>query len=254
MSEAATIAARHLLVLRRNPILVLAYLAGPIGLVLMFGYVFGGAISGGEARTYREALVPGAFILTAGTSLVIVAGDTARDLREGLTQRLRTMPVSRLAILLGHTLAQSLMAAICYLLMAGIGLLIGWRWHTGIAGAAGGFALLLLFGHALAWFGVLLGLVIDETVIQQLSSLLLGFVMLSNALIPVETMPTGLRVVAEWNPFSAAVGGLRSLLGNGPPPDGPWPLANPVLATVVWSCLLLMLAVPVAVRRLSRVE
>lgn len=252
-AQVAAVMRRHLLVLRRNPALVAVSLLGPVSLVLMFGYVFGGAIAGADIAAYRDSLIAGALVLTAGTSLVIVAGDTARDLRRGMTPRTLTMPVSRLAVLLGAALVQLLASVILYAVMLGVGTLTGWRWHAGVVSALGGLGLLVLFGFALTWLGIQLGLVIrDEQVIQQLASLILGGVLFSNAMVPVETMPGVARAIAELNPFSAVVSALRVQFGSGALPDGPWPLAHPILATVGWSVLLLLVFVPATTRRLAR--
>lgn len=244
---------RHLLVLRRNPALAAATLLGPVSLVVMFGYVFGCAIAGGDIATYRSNLIASALVLTAGTSLVIIAADTARDVKEGMTPRVLAMPVSRLAILLGATIAQLIVSIALYVVMLGVGALTGWRWQAGFPAAIAGLALLVLFGYALSWLGVHLGLVIrDEQVIQQLASLILGTVLFSNAMVPTETMPSVPRAIAEWNPFSAVVSAVRYQFGTSPVADGPWPLAHPVLATVGWSALLLVVFVPLATRRLAR--
>lgn len=253
VAQVGAVMRRHLLVLRRNPALVAVSLVGPVSLVLMFGYVFGGAIAGADIAAYRDSLVAGALVLTAGTNLVIVAADTARDLRRGLTPRMLAMPVSRLAVLLGAALVQLMASIVLYVVMLGVGALTGWRWHEGVLPALGGLGLLVLFGFALTWLGIQLGLAIrDEQVIQQLASLILGGVLFSNAMVPVETMPSVARAIAEWNPFSAVVSALRVQFGSGAVPDGPWPLANPVLATIGWSVLLLLVFVPAATRRLAR--
>lgn len=250
-TQIAAVLRRHLLVLRRSPAVAAATLAGPISLVVMFGYVFGGAIAGADIAGYRDSLVAGALVLTAGTTLVIVAADVARDVREGMTPRVLAMPVSRGAILLGATLSQLLVSIVLYLVMLGVGAVTGWRWHAGVGAAAAGLGLLVLFGYALSWVGVYLGLVLaDERVIQQLASLILGTVLLSNAMVPVETMPAVPRAIAEWNPCSAVVTALRVQFGSGTAPEGPWPLAHPVLATVGWSVLLVALLAPAATRRL----
>ncbi|MDN5798312.1 MAG: ABC transporter permease [Intrasporangium sp.] len=251
--QVGAVLGRHMLVLRRNPALAAATLLGPVSLVLMFGYVFGGAIAGADIATYRSNLIASALVLTAGTSLVIIAADTARDVKEGMTPRVLAMPVSRLAILLGATVAQLLVSVVLYAVMIGVGLLTGWRWQAGFPAALAGLGLLVLFGYALSWLGVHLGLVIrDEQVIQQLASLILGTVLFSNAMVPVETMPGVPRAIAEWNPFSAVVSAVRYQFGTAPVADGPWPLAHPVLATVGWSVLLLAAFVPLATRRLAR--
>lgn len=251
--QVSAVLRRHLLVLRHSPAVAGTTLLGPVALVIMFGYVFGGAIAGADVTSYRSNLIAGALVLTAGTSLVIIAADTARDVSDGLTPRVVTMPVSRLAILLGATIAQLFVAALLYVVMLSVGLLTGWRWQAGLPAAIAGLALLILFGYALSWLGIHLGLMIrDEQVIQQLATLILGSVLFSNAMVPVDTMPAVPRAIAEWNPFSAVVLALRVQFGTATPADGPWPLAHPAIATIGWALLILLAFVPLATRKLSR--
>ncbi|MPV35908.1 ABC transporter permease [Georgenia subflava] len=250
----ATIVYRNLLALRRNPALVVANLAGPISMILLFGYVFGSAMgAAGTVADYRAALVPAAFVLVAGTGLIMVAGSTAVDVRNGVTERFRSLPMSPMAVPLGLAGSQLVLSVLSLTVMAAVGLVVGWRVHTDVVSAAASFALLLLFGYALSWVGIYLGLLIrDVEVVQQLSAPIFGLVMVSSAFVPTETMPAGIRAIAEWSPFSAAITATRHLFGNGSIPDGPLPLAHPVIATIVWSITLIAVFAPPAARRCSR--
>lgn len=254
LAQALTVFERNMLALRRNPALIAANLAAPVGLVLVFGYVFGGALESAlPGGSYREQIIPAAFVLVAGTGMVLAAGAAALDSQNGVSERFRTMPIARFAVPLGASLSQLLILVVSIVVMAGVGLLVGWRAHEGLGNTLAGFALLLLFGYALTWMGVYLGLAIrDQEVVQQLAPLVISLVMVSNAFVPTATMPAWLRAIAEWSPFSTAIAAIRDLFGNAPAADGPWPLANPVLATVFWSIGLIVIFAPLAAHKYGR--
>lgn len=253
-SGGAAVVYRNSLALKRNPALLLANLAGPLGLVAVFGFVFGGALaSDGAASAYRQVLVPAVFVLVAATGLVVAAAAAAQDVQDGVTDRFRSLPISRLAVPLGATIGQLALSVMALVAMTLVGYGVGWRPHGSVASVAAAFALLLLFGYALIWVGIWLGLVLrSQEVVQQLAPLILGLVMISNALVPTSGMPSAVRVIAEWNPFSAAVTALRHLFGNGLVPSGPLPLAHPVGTTLVWSVVLIVVFAPLAARRFAR--
>lgn len=255
LTDGTTIIHRNLLALRRNPSVVMASLAAPLGMVAMFGYVFGSALSDGSATDYRKELIPAVFVLVAATGAVMTAGSTALEVRNGVTERLKSLPIRRLAVPFGLAGSQLILSMISLATMALLGLAIGWRIEDGPAPALAGFALLLLFGYGLTWSGIYLGLAIRNTeAIQQLAPLALAFVMISNAFVPTTSMPSVLRTLAEWNPFSAAISAARSLFGNAPVPNGPLPLAHPVLTTVIWSVAMILLFAPLTARRFAKAE
>lgn len=253
-ADALTILERNLHALRRNPALIAANLAAPLGLVLVFGYVFGGALENAlPGSSYREQIIPAAFVLVVGTGLVLAAGSAAIDAENGFTERLRTMPIRSLAVPIGSSLSHLIISAVSIIVMIPVGLLVGWRAHEGIGNTIAAFALLLLFGYALTWVGVFLGMAIrDQEVVQQLAPLVIALVMVSNAFVPTTSMPAWLATMAEWSPFSAAITATRDLFGNAPPMDGPWPLAHPVEATILWSAALILVFAPLAARRHDR--
>ncbi|MDT0445332.1 ABC transporter permease [Streptomyces johnsoniae] len=254
-ADGAIIVHRNLLALRRNPSVIAASLAAPLGMVAMFGYVFGNALSDGSATDYRRELIPAVFVLVAATGAVMTAGSTAMEVQNGVTERLKSLPMRRIAVPFGLAGSQLVLSVVSLTAMALLGLAVGWRIEDGAASALAGFVLLLLFGYGLTWAGVFLGLAIRtmET-IQQLAPLVFAFVMLSNAFVPTAGMPTMLRTLAEWNPFSAAISAARSLFGNAPAPDGPLPLAHPVLTTVIWSVALITLFAPLTARHFAKAE
>lgn len=255
LADCATILYRNALALKREPAILAANLAAPLGLVLMFGYVFGGALgAASSADAYRDALIPAVFVLVAGTGLVNVAGATAMDVGNGVTARFRSLPMARFAVPAGAAGSQLLLSLMSLGAMSLVGLAIGWRVDDGLVSAIAGFALVLLFGFALSWVGIYLGLVIrNAELVQQLAPLIFAVVMLSNAFVPTPTMPAALGAVADWNPVSAAIAALRELFGNSTAtPDGPLPMDHPVLATVIWSVVLLAIFAPAAARRYGR--
>ncbi|QAY72643.1 ABC transporter permease [Agromyces protaetiae] len=254
LADGWTIVHRNLLALKRNPAIVAANLVGPIAMVLLFGYVFGGALAaGGDAAAYREALVPAAFVLVAGTGLIMAAGSAALDVQNGVTERFRSLPMQRIAVPFGQAGSQLVLSALSLAVMSGLGVLVGWRIHTDVWSAAAAFLLLLFFGYALSWVGIYMGLLIRNVeVVQQLSAPIFGLVMLSNAFVPTATMPPVIRDIAEWSPFSAAITAVRDLFGNGTIPDGPLPLAHPVLTTLIWSIALIAIFGTLAARRYAK--
>jgi len=251
LADGLTVVRRDLRHLKYQPGELVGALIFPAMMVLLFGYVFGSAISvpGGN---YREYLMPGLFAMSAFTGViattVIVAGDAAK----GVMDRFRSMPMARLAVPFGQTGADIITGTVGLLIMVGCGLAVGWRPHGSAAGMLAAFGLLILLRYAVSWAGVFLGLAVrNEETADQLVPLIFPVTMLSNTFVPTTHMPAWLRVICEWNPVSALVAACRHLLGSATAPGGAgaWPLAHPVLATAGWSVVLLAVFVPLSVRR-----
>ncbi|MEV4559196.1 ABC transporter permease [Kitasatospora sp. NPDC049285] len=250
--DAAASARRILLIYRHSPGLLAASLLVPLAMVGVFGYVFGSAISvpGGA---YREFLMPGLFALVALNGLMPAMVGAARDAGRGVTDRLRSMSVSRLGLLTGQTLADLLVAAVVLVPTALIGWAAGWRIREGLGPALGAFGLLLLFRFACTWVGSALGLLVGkEETAGQLGVLTIPFAMLTSAFVPTGGMPGWLAAIAEWNPVSAVVEACRQLFGNPSAPGGTWPAQHPLAAALAWCALLLAVFVPLAVRSYAR--
>ncbi len=186
-----------------------------------------------------------------GTAVALVA-----DMSAGIIDRFRSLPMSRAAVLVGRTTADLLAQVIGALVIALTGLAIGWRVHTSPGEALAGFGLALFFGYAFTWAGVCLGMVLRSAeAAQQLGFVIfLPLTFISNAFVPTQGMPGWLRVIAEWNPFSAIAAACRHLFGN---PDSSalvyaWPMQHPELAVVLWSAGLLAVFAPLAVRLYQR--
>lgn len=240
---------------RHAPGLLLVTLAAPLGMTLLFGFVFGGALAGGDdPAAYRAYLLPGVFVLVAAMGLVATASSTNDDLRSGLTDRFRSLPVPSGAVPTGLALAETVTGLVALALMAGVGLLVGWRVTTDPAHALLGVLLLVVVRLALSWLGVLLGAAVrDERMLQQVEPLVFAAIMFSNVFTPTGLMPGVVRVEAEWNPVSAFVAALRELFGNtmGVATSSAWPLQHPVVASAIWVVVLLAVAAPAAVRSSS---
>ncbi|MFI9276170.1 ABC transporter permease [Kitasatospora sp. NPDC052896] len=245
------IARRNLRRMTRIPEIVVFGLLQPVMFVLLFSYVMGGAIKvpGGG---YREFLMAGVFAQTVAFAVEGASAGIADDMTKGLVERFRSLPMARSAVLAGRTLADVLQSALVLLVLAVVALLVGWRVHQGVPRALGAFLLLLLLGYAFSWIGALIGLSLRSPEAATSAGLIWLFPLtfLSNAFVPVNTMPGWLQAIAYWNPFSATVQACRKLFGN-PGTDGAhvWPMQHPVVASTLWSLLILALFSWLSVRK-----
>ncbi|WP_019819311.1 ABC transporter permease [Saccharomonospora saliphila] len=250
-SDAAALIGRHLRHLRRMPEKLLSATLMPMGFVVLFGLLFGSVISV-SGGSYQEFIMAGIFTQVMMTCVPNTAIGTLEDLRNGLVDRFRSLPMSPAAVLVGRTVGDLALRAVTVLAMTGVGFAIGWRIDTGIGPALGAYAVLLLFGFTMSWVGAVLGLVArsGEAAATMPSILLMPLMFLSSAYIPTTGLPGWLQVIADWNPLSAVVNALRSLWGN--------PAATSVESVTVahavplalgWMALILALTVPLAVRR-----
>ena len=240
------IAERNLIRLPRAPELFIGYTLQPIMFVLLFRYVFGGAIST-PGYSYVDYLVPGIIVQNTVFGGFATALGLNEDVRKGLIDRLRSLPMSRAAVLGGRTLADVATNSLSITILLITGLIIGFTFQTSFLHAAAGIGLLLLFGYAFSWFLAFLGLVVASP--ESVNSL--GFIVVfpvtfvSSAFVPVDSMPDGLRQFAEVNPFTIIVDALRHLwLGA--------PAHNSVWGAVVWSLVIVAVFAPLAVARYRR--
>jgi ABC-2 type transport system permease protein len=224
----------------------------PLIFVVLFGYVFGSAITV-PGINYREFLMPGVFAMTMAGTLVAAATGTAEDKSKGIINRLRTMPIARSVALIGSTLSNLAEACLSMVILIISGLAVGWRTHQDVPHLLAGFGLLLLLQFAMNWVGTLIGLLVSSAesadTIAMLIFLPISF--LANTFVPTGGMPAWLRIAAEWSPVSATVAACRELFGNtgtATPLDS-WPMQHPVMASAGWSILLLAIFMPLCVRR-----
>ncbi|MEB3371165.1 ABC transporter permease [Saccharopolyspora mangrovi] len=254
--DSNVVAWRNLMNIKRNPDLLLASTAQPIMFVLMFAYVFGGSL-GGEA--YREFLIAGIFVQTVAFNSAFTVIGLANDLQKGMMDRFRSLPMSRVAVLLGRTTSDLLVSVLTVVIMSLCGLIVGWRIRGSALDALLAFGLLLLFSFAMSWVGAFIGLVARSVEVAQSAGLLWMFpvTFVSSAFVPAESMPGPLRTFAEWNPITVYSDALRQLYGNplrvtGPPPDS-WPAQHAVLYSVASALVILAIFIPLAVARYRRV-
>ncbi|MFJ6515139.1 ABC transporter permease [Streptomyces sp. NPDC091406] len=259
VKDSLVVAKRNLIRMARIPEMVIFGLIQPIMFVVLFTYVFGGSISIGgstDPQLYKEFLMAGIFAQTVTFATAGAGAGIADDMHKGLIDRFRSLPMARGAVLTGRTLADLVQTTLTLVVLAGVALLVGWRTHENLGKVIGGFLLLLLLGYAFSWIGALIGLSVRTPEAATSGGLIWLFPLtfISNAFVPVNNMPTFLQHIAEWNPFSATVAGARELFGNTMPGvpksvTGAWPMEHPVLASVLWSILIIVVFRTLAVRK-----
>jgi ABC-2 type transport system permease protein len=254
--DGGIVAWRNLLNVRRNADWLFAAVIQPIMFVLLFAYVFGGALGGGE---YREFLIAGIFVQTISFNSAFTVIGLCNDLQKGIIDRFRSLPMSRLAVLLGRTVSDLVVSAMALLIMSLCGLLVGWRIRGSFLDAVLAYLLLLLFGFAMSWIGALIGLSAPSVEVAQSAGLMWLFPLsfISSAFVGAGTMPGPLKAVAEWNPFTAVIQSARDLFGNPTPPTmtpaSGWPADNAVLYALGTSVLILVIFIPLSVAKYRRV-
>jgi ABC-2 type transport system permease protein len=228
----------------------------PVIFILMFAYVFGGAIALPGHGGYHEYLIGGMLGMGLAQTAPGVAVAQVTDMSTGLIDRFRSLPMSRWALLLARSIAELLTQLIGAAVVVCVGLAIGWRVHTGPGDVAEAIALALLFGYAFTWAGLALGMVLRSPEAAQQTGFIifLPLTFVSSAFVPTQTMPGWLQPVAEWNPLSALAAACRSLFGNPNPAASvhAWPMQHPELAVTAWSVGLLLVFAPLAVRLYRR--
>jgi ABC transporter DrrB family efflux protein len=255
-ADGAVVAKRNLIKIKRVPDLLVFTLISPIMFVLLFAYVFGSAIPI-EGLNYREFLIAGIFAQTVIFGATITGAGMADDIQKGIIDRFRSLPMSRSAVLIGRTGSDVVNNVLTLIIMSLTGLVVGWRIRDGALEALAGFGLLLLFAYAFSWVFAVVGLLVPSPEVVNNASFVVIFpiTFIANTFVPLENLPTVLRVIAEYNPISSVTQASRELFGN-LPPDYPeptvWPLQNPVLYTLIWVLLLLAVFVPLAVRLYKR--
>jgi ABC transporter DrrB family efflux protein len=255
-ADGISIARRNMIKVIRVPEILVGVLVTPIIMVVLFAYVFGGSIDipGGS---YREFLVAGAFAMNLVFGATVTGAGLADDMQKGIINRFRSLPMSRSAVVMGRTASDVIYNVLTLIVMGAAGFVVGWRIHNGIGNAMIGFGLLLLFAYAISLVMAYVGLLVPSVEVVNNASLMVIFPLtfIANTFVPAESLPTALRIFAEWNPVSAVTQAARELFGNLPPgtPDPTvWPLANPVLYTLLWAAIIISVFAPLAVRRYKK--
>ncbi|WP_072686895.1 ABC transporter permease [Rhodococcus marinonascens] len=256
LADGLTIAKRNMIKIKRVPDLIVFTTLSPIMFVLLFAYVFGSAIQV-PGMSYREFLIAGIFTQTVIFGSTWTGLGMAEDLQKGIIDRFRSLPMAPSAVLIGRTSSDVLINIVSLVVMSLTGLIIGWRIHSSIGEAALGYLLLLLFAYALSWIMAVVGMWIRTPEVFNNASFIVIFPLtfIANTFVDTSDLPGPLKVMAEWNPVSAVTQAVRELFGNTNPamavPDA-WPLQNPIIASLGWSAVLLLIFVPFAVRRYNK--
>jgi ABC-type polysaccharide/polyol phosphate export permease len=249
-----TVARRSFAQLRRQPGELVGFLLFPIIMIVLFAYVFGSAISLPGGGDYRAFLMPGIFMQAMALTAVQAAVRTNTDMTQGIIDRLKSMPITRSAVLAGANLAEIVLRLLALAGMVVCALVLtSWRPHHGVADTVTAFGVLALFGFAVIWVGTFVGMCVSSPTIADQATFgwLFPMTFLANTFVPAQGLPAWLRPVADWNPMSATVASMRRLFGNPSPAPAhtAWPLTHPVGTSLGWSLLLLAVFIPLAIWR-----
>ncbi|MGH9157842.1 MAG: ABC transporter permease [Acidimicrobiales bacterium] len=248
LTDTRAVTWRNLVAYRRVPQLLIFSTIQPVIFVLMFRYVFGGAISIPGVR-YVDYLMPGIFAQAVVFGSIGTAIGLAADVKSGLIERFRSLPMARSAVLAGRTTADLVRNLFVVLLMSAVGYLVGFRVQTNPLFFLGAVAVVALFGYAVSWVFATVGLAVGDPETAQAASfpVMAPLVFASNAFVPLRSMPGWLQVFAEHQPVSATVAAARALVLGGP-------TTRPVLKALAWVVAILAVFGPVAVHRYRRAD
>lgn len=244
LRDAIAISRRNLITYRRVPQLLVFSTIQPVVFVLLFTYVFGGVVSTSLNVPYVDYLMPGVFVQTVVFGAIGTAVGLATDVKSGLLERFRSLPMARSAVLAGRTFADLTRNVFVVVLMTAVGFAVGFRVHTNAAMFVAGMLLVLLFGYSMAWIFATLGLVVGDPETAQAAAfpIMAPLVFASSAFIPVSTMPGWLQAFAEHQPVSVTASAVRALVLGGP-------TTSYVVQTLAWCVGILAIAAPIAVWR-----
>ena len=247
INDTLVVAERNLVRLPRSPDLLLAVTVQPVMFVLLFVYVFGGAIQTPGFDNYKDFLLPGILVQNIAFGGFLTALGLAEDMNKGLIDRFRSLPMARPAVLAGRTTADIVTNALSIAVLVVTGLIIGFRFDASLLEILTGVVLLLAFGFAFSWVFALIGLLVSSPEAANSVGFIAVFPLtfISSAFVPVESMPSVLQTVAEVNPFTVTVDAMRALWVGGE-------AGNAVWGAFAWSLVIFAIAAPLAVRRYRR--
>ena len=247
LRDTFAITQRNLIAYRRVPQLLVFSTIQPVIFVLMFRYVFGGAIKLPGPIPYVDFLMPGIFVQTVVFGAIATAIGLATDMKSGLMERFHALPMARSAVLTGRTMADLARNVFVVILMMIVGFLVGWRIHTNVLALLAGAFLVLLFGYAMSWIFATVGLAVGDPETAQAAAfpVLAPLVFASSAFVSPEKMPGWLQVFANHQPVSATASAVRALVNGGP-------TASYVVQSVAWCVGILLVFAPLAVRLYRR--
>ena len=206
-----------------------------------------------DSNAYREYLLPGVFVQTISFAAATTAVGMTDDANKGIIDRFRSLPMATSAVLAGRTLADVVYNGGILIVLMLSGLVVGWSVQSNFLGFLGGVALLLAFAFAMSWVGVWLGLSVPTVEVAQQFAFIVIFPLsfVSNAFVPIATMPTWLQPFAEWNPISAITAACRELFGNPNPfvKRGSFPSEHPIEMSIIWIVIIVAVFAPLGVRR-----
>jgi oleandomycin transport system permease protein len=246
LRQTATLSWRSLVSIKHNPFELLDLSIQPIMFVLLFTYVFGGAISGSTGE-YLQFALPGIIVQNAIFATLTTGVGLSTDLTKGVYDRLRSLPIARWSPLAGRIMADTVKQVWAISLLLGVGMLIGYRVHGGAAGALGAYALTLLFTLSFSWLAVLVGVLVDNPEKVQIFGFVVTFPLTftSNAFVPTNTMPGWLQAWVKVNPVTILADAVRGLL-NGVADAGP------IGQSVLWAVVITLIFAPISVRQFKR--
>jgi ABC-2 type transport system permease protein/oleandomycin transport system permease protein len=247
VGDALAITGRNLIAYRRVPQLLVFSTIQPVIFVLLFRYVFGGAVQSIPGVPYVDFLIPGIFVQTTVFGAIATAIGLATDLKSGLLERFRSLPMARSAVLVGRTLADLSRNVFVVALMALVGFGVGFRVHTNTVAFIFGLLLVLAFGYAMSWIFATVGLAVGDPETAQAAAfpVMAPLVFASSAFVPVSTMPNWLQPFANHQPVSVTASAIRALVIGGP-------TTSFVLQSLAWDVGILVVFAPIAVWRYRR--
>lgn len=253
LADTLSVARRHLLKITRVPESLFFALIQPVMFVLLFAFVFGGAINVGEggAKAYREFLIPGIFAQTVMFAVASITVGITEDAHRGIMDRFRSLPMKPGAVLGGHTLASLLQNTLVIVMLSVTGLAVGWRPHGSIAETATAYAMFATFAYAITWVGAWIGLHMPSPEVAGTAGLawIFPLTFASSVFTPIGTMPGWLQPIAQWNPVSCLALAARKLFHNPLPFLGnTFPERHCVALSFGWAIVLLVVFAPTAVR------
>jgi ABC-2 type transport system permease protein len=250
VSDAMVMTRRNLIRYMRIPTLLVFSTVQPIMFVLLFVYVFGGAVSRSlpHGVKYVDFLMPGIFVQTVVFGATQTGVGLAEDLSKGMIDRFRSLPMARSAVLAGRTLGDAVRNTFVVILMTIVGMLVGFRFHTNVVAALAALVLVVGFGFAFSWISATIGLAVHDVESAQTAGFLWVFplVFASSVFVPIQTLPGWLQAFARINPITNTANAMRALILGGP-------TLRPVLYALAWIVGILAVFMPFATRMYRKV-
>ena len=248
LADVLVIAKRSLLRVPRSPELLLGFTIQPVMFVLLFRYVFGGAIAT-PGVSYVDFLLPGILVQSIAFGSTVTGVGIADDLQRGITDRFRSLPMARSAVLAGRTIADIATNIFQVVVMVIVGYAVGFRFSTSVPDVVAGLLLLMLVGFAFSWVSAIIGMSVSSVEAAQQASFIWLFPLtfVSSAFVPPDTMPEPLQTFADINPFTLWVDSLRHLFVG-------TPIDNQLWIGLIWAVGLVVVFAPLSVRRYRRVS